>query len=195
MHKILLVTDIFGESAQLRDTLARIGVHAVIVSPYAECRSFANEADAYQAFLAVGGLDAYYRHLVQIVTQIPADDLPLMIGFSAGASALWRFICSAHAHEFSNNTDAWLYYGGQIRHELALAPKLSTVMRWSLETQFDVWPCHQAMLNKPLVDSAVLPYPHGFINPQSKGFIAHAAADFWMNLATFLKEQPQVSVA
>lgn len=195
MNKIVLVTDIFGETAQLRETLSRIGINAVIVSPYPECRSFVNEAEAYQAFLAVGGLDAYYRHLVQSAERIPLSEVQLMIGFSAGASALWRFICSAHAFELANNTGAWLYYGGQIRHELVLEPKINTVMRWSLETQFDVWSCHQAMLNKPMVDSAVLPYPHGFINPQSQGFIAHAAAEYWMNLAAFLKEQPHVSVA
>jgi len=195
MQKILLVTDIFGDSAQLRETLGRIGVSAVIVSPYCEIKAFVNEAEAYQAFLSAGGLDAYYRHLLQTFQQYPVGSFKLMVGFSAGAAALWRFVGSDYALGSVQNSEAWLYYGGQIRHELDLEPKITTVMRWSLETQFDVWQCHQAMQNKALVDSSVLPYQHGFINPQSKGFIAHAAADFWMTLEAYVHGNQQESVA
>jgi len=195
MQKILLVTDIFGDSEQLRETLCRIGVNALVVSPYSEYRSFGNEAEAYQAFLAAGGLDAYYRHLLQTIVQHPKDEFKLMVGFSAGAAALWRYVSSEHAVDLAEDLVAWLYYGGQIRHELALMPKVSTVLRWSLETQFDVWQCHQAMQHKPRVDSSVLPYQHGFINPQSKGFIAHAAADFWMTLEAYVHDNSHVSVA
>ena len=195
MQKILLVTDIFGDSTQLRETLSCIGVNAIVVSPYSECKTFSNEAEAYQAFLATGGLDAYYRRLLHTFSQHKVDDFRLIVGFSAGAAALWRFVCSDHAAELTQDLEAWLYYGGQIRHELDLLPKINTVLRWSLETQFDVWQCHQAMQNKALVESSVLPYQHGFINPQSKGFIAHAAADFWMTLEAYLQDRLQVSVA
>lgn len=195
MHEILLVTDIFGDSPQLRETLSTIGLKATIISPYSEYRIFADESQAYQAFLAAGGLDAYYHNLLQALKLHRADSLKLMIGFSAGAAALWRFICSEHATSTDKECQAWLYYGGQIRDELSLQPQLNTVIRWSLETQFDVWQCHHAMQNKALVDSAVLPYQHGFINPQSKGFIAHAAADFWMTLEAYAHNKLRVLVA
>jgi len=186
MPTVLLVTDIFGDSAQLRATLARLDISAVVVSPYPEIRAFANETEAYQAFLTAGGLDAYYQRLLRVVPDQTNSDLKLMLGFSAGAAALWRFISNEQAQQFAGTVEAWLYYGGQIRHELNLEPKLTTSLRWSLETQFDVWQCHQAMQHKATVDSIVLPYPHGFINPQSKGFITNAAADFWSALASFL---------
>lgn len=195
MQNILIVTDIFGDSRQLRETLQRIGVDAHIVSPYSELQTFANEADAYQAFTASGGMDGYYHRLLEAISQYPKHQLKLLVGFSAGASALWRFVASEHTLDLAADPLAWLYYGGQIRNELALEPKVSTVIRWSLETQFDVWQCHQALQNKLMVDSAVLPYPHGFVNPQSKGFIAHAAADFWMTLEAFAHTDSTVSVA
>ncbi len=182
MQQLVLVTDIFGHTPQLQETLNNLKLDAVICSPYAAETYFNQEASAYEAFNQQGGVASYVDLLVEKLSSLSPEKPVLLIGFSAGAAALWHFICSEQVSRLHRDSSAWLFYGGQIRHALAKQPQINTQVYWTAESHFNVQECHQQMLSKPHVVSQILPYSHGFINPQAKGFIAHAATDFWFDV-------------
>ena len=188
MQQLVLVTDIYGNTPQLRETLANLKLDALVCSPYADEIYFHQEAAAYEAFNQLGGVQFYANLLKEKLSSISVEKPVLLLGFSAGAAALWHFISSEQVNHLHPASSAWLYYGGQIRHALHLQPKLTTKVYWTAESHFDVQICHQQMLSKSNVESQILPYSHGFINPQARGFIAHAAADFWFDVLQQLKQ-------
>lgn len=190
--KLLVATDIFGETPELLGWLAPIaaasGGRLELVAPYpkplvkdlvtpadiAADRAAESSADeqAYQQFLAHGGLSAYVEKLQQ---RLKIQQEPYVaIGFSAGAAALWQLAASPQAglrHLFA-------FYGGQIRHYAELVPLAHTTLIWAEETHFDVRQLEQQLAQQPQVTSQLTPYQHGFINPYSVGYNNKAASDY-----------------
>lgn len=182
--KVFVATDIFGETPELLTWLEPIvqasGGVLELVSPYlapfakdiiASKTGVADE-QAYQQFLAHGGLSAYVEKLQQ---RLKIQQEPYVaIGFSAGAAALWQLAVSPQAglrHLFA-------FYGGQIRHYAELVPLVRTTLIWAEETHFDVRQLEQQLAQQPQVTSQLTPYQHGFINPYSVGYNNKAASDY-----------------
>jgi len=187
--KLLVATDIFGETAELLDWLMPV-VEAAdltlqVVSPYTmpftnpsslpasavnpECSP---DQHAYQRFVQQGGIDAYAKKL-QLNFDAQHEEF-IALGFSAGAAALWQLAAKPQL---------WLkqllgFYGGQIRHCSELQPLVSTTLIWAQEAHFDVDQLHRQLQQTTFVHSNLTPYQHGFINPLSVGYNREAASDY-----------------
>lgn len=165
---VLLVTDIFGYCQglqRLQQDLAVTGALVTIVDPYsAVAKPFADEREAYATYCELCGHDRYVS-LVVSASQRPVD---LAIGFSAGASALWRALCTPAA---VNIKQAMLFYPGQIYQHLKLTPEQPTAIIFgSSEPHFSVDAMLQLLSEKPAVSVIKTPYQHGFMNPPSVAF-------------------------
>lgn len=120
---VMLVTDVFGHTPAVDAMLRTLNVQAVIVSPFDEAGfHFDTEPDAYQSFVVNGGVAAYARK-VRDIQQRYQSSLRYIIGFSAGASAVW--MASAHA-EFAGIQQAVLFYGSRIRDARNVRPVCPT---------------------------------------------------------------------
>ena len=187
---LLVCTDIFGVTAALHHWLAALPVEVQLLSPYSQMQQFEHAQAAYQFFTEQGGLPAYQQKLTQwLASQTKAVDA---LGFSAGAAVLWSAIA---AQPKSPVKRCWLFYGGQIRQQPELQPNCPTQLIWAEETHFDVVALHQQLAAKPLVQSELTPYPHGFINPASSGYRSAAAASYQQWLATALQDEGLSDVA
>lgn len=169
-QKVLLISDIFGQGTGLSRLLADLhqsGATLHLVDPYqGRAQQFADEEQAYAAFTAQCGHDAYAT-LTAGVLQHSLQPFDLAIGFSAGASALWRALA---ATDSSRLKQAVLFYPGQIHQHLTLKPQVPTrVIFGHSEPHFAVDDiCQQ--LQQQGVAAISTPYAHGFINPASKAF-------------------------
>ncbi len=167
---VVVITDIFGQGAGLSRLLADLrqsGATLHLVDPYqGRAQQFADEEQAYAAYSAECGHDAYAT-LAAEALQHSSQPFDLAIGFSAGASALWRALASTDS---SRLKQAVLFYPGQIHQHLTLKPQVPTqVIFGHSEPHFAVDDiCRQ--LQQQGVTAISTPYAHGFINPASKAF-------------------------
>jgi hypothetical protein len=106
-------------SEHVQRFLEDIGVveTTIVVSPYLpEQENFSSEQQAYEHFNNVGGINAYVIKLIEVVKAFP--NLKHMIGFSAGAAALYRVM----SDKKKTQPPMTLFYPGQIRHFLDKQP-------------------------------------------------------------------------
>jgi len=185
-RRLLVATDIFGATAALQQALAALQagnqqLQIEICQPDS-CQSvpvFADDQLAYQAFVQQGGLE---RYQVQVQARLHAQPADLLLGFSAGAAALWSLLSMATP----GAGKALLCYGGQIRQCSALVPRWPVTCLWSDEQHFDVRALQQKLQQYPGLQQQHWPQPHGFINPHSKGYQPEAAAEFWQRCQQWL---------
>ena len=167
---VLVITDIFGQGAGLEQLLADLrqsGVTLHLVDPYqGRAQQFADEEQAYAAYSAECGHNTYAALAAQAL-QHSSQPFDLAIGFSAGATALWRALSATYSSKLKQ---AILFYPGQIHQHLALQPQVPTqVIFGHSEPHFAVADiCRQ--LQQQGVTAISTPYAHGFINPASKAF-------------------------
>lgn len=168
---LLLATDIFGHTPEMqafsRQIGGQIGGQARVVSPYGHERPrFSGEMEAYGAFQAAGGVEAYARTLASLLADRAWD---LAVGLSAGASALW--IALAQASTLPRRSV--LYYGSRIREHAHLRPAGDVRLIFA-EREASFAPAPLACeLARAGYDASVLPgTSHGFLNPLSPGFDA-----------------------
>lgn len=172
---IVIAPDIFGITPSLNQLVKKLSKQAdvAIIDPYhGEEMGFKDEQQAYQAFLDEGGLDVYTEQLKIILTYI--EQPVVLIGFSAGASALWRLTdkkLGLHASHFIG------FYPGQIRYYLDVEPHIpTTLLMPKQEAHFDL----QAVINQlPVSDTLCITQfdlAHGFMNPISGGYDKQTSA-------------------
>jgi hypothetical protein len=188
---LLVATDIFGATAALRSALAQLqSASAEIQLQISLCQPdscdtdqfvFTDDQLAYQAFLRHGGLDRYQS---QVATMLEQHQPDLVLGFSAGAAALWSALSTAKPPVTA--ATALLCYGGQIRQYHHVAPGGPVTCLWSDEKHFDVVALQQQLSQYHNLQQRHWPLPHGFINPHSAGFDALAAAEFWRRCQAWL---------
>lgn len=162
---LLLATDIFGHTPEMQALARMIGGAARLVSAYGNERPrFSSEVEAYGAFQAAGGVEAYARTLAPLLAEKPWD---LAVGLSAGASALW--VALAQSENPPRRT--LLYYGSRIRDLRHLRPAGDIRLIFAeREKSFDPAPL-AAELAQAGYAAGVLPgTAHGFLNPLSPGF-------------------------
>ena len=178
-RRLLVATDIFGATTALQQALAGLQtdnhqIQIEICQPDS-CQSvpvFADDQLAYQAFVQQGGLECYQ---LQVQARLQAQPADLLLGFSAGAAALWSVLSTATP----GAGKALLCYGGQIRQCSALVPQWPVTCLWSDEQHFDVRVLQLTLQQHPQLQQLHWPQSHGFINPHSKGYQPEAAAEFW----------------
>ncbi|WP_440876670.1 hypothetical protein [Thalassotalea sp. PLHSN55] len=161
----IIISDIFGNSTSLQAFSEAIGA-AKIISPYKDSSlSFDDEATAYQYFVEHVGLDRYFDTLKK---QLEPNTAYRLIGFSVGASVLWRY---AGSNNINKNSKAFAFYGSQIRHYLTQQPKFSIdVILPKQEDHFDISYLANkiALFNK--VSICQSNYYHGFMNKLSRNY-------------------------
>jgi len=166
MMKILLVTDVFGITPALNILADTLQVDEII-DPYAgRNRAFEDEAQAYLAFSTEVGFDDYFtllQHRVLAYTQ-PV----IIIGFSVGASAIWRLSGSSQTGVIQRGI---CFYGSQIRNYSEIIPQFPVELIFpQYETHFDVCALQQKLLKKSQVKSKKIDYLHGFMNHYSTNY-------------------------
>lgn len=169
--QLLIVTDIFGVCSglnRLLQDLAAVATRTQLIDPYqGQPQHFADEQQAYAAYSVNCGHDAYTQ-CVATALQTAAAPFDLAIGFSAGASALWRAIAQADASWLKQ---AILFYPGQIHQHMALTPQLPVqVIFGHSEPHFAVSDICTQLQQKPGVTAVSTSYAHGFMNPASQAF-------------------------
>jgi len=174
---IVIAPDIFGITPSLTALVKKLSKHAevAIIDPYhGEVMDFKTEQLAYQEFLDEGGLDSYTEQLKVILTYI--EQPVILLGFSAGASALWRLVDK----EFGLQGCHFIgFYPGKIRHYLDVVPNIATTLLMpNREAHFDIDQVIAQLPNHELLDVSQLPFGHGFMNPKSDGYDARAFASF-----------------
>ena len=163
---IILVSDIFGGTPAFLAIANKLGA-STIVDPYeGQVMGFQNEADAYSYFIKNVGLDDYLAILSKVVESL--EHQVTLIGFSIGASAIWRL-----SQSNSNNTvkQAVCYYGAQIRNFTLIEPRFKIDLVFpASEPHFDVTELQNSLVSKDNVKIKQVKYLHGFMNCHSSNF-------------------------
>lgn len=168
---ILIAPDIFGVTpalTRLTDLLApELGSHTIkIVDPYGDKKYFQQETDAYAYFSAHVGISAYGKLIRNHLTNLQPP--LLLIGFSAGASAIWHI---SNDNTLPDVTVALCFYGSQIRHDTQKSPLFDTHLIFpESESHFDVDSLIHTLDNTPRVLLEKSTGGHGFMNEYSKNF-------------------------
>lgn len=181
MQHFLIVTDIFGQCdglQQLLNALAAPGRQFTVIDPYQGLpQALTSEQLAYAAFVTASGHEHYAARVAAHLTAL-AFPINLAIGFSAGATALWRAIAAEQGLN-CRVQQAVLFYPGQIYKHLDLQPKIPVkVIFGESEPHFDVAELCLILSQKPKVSTVITPYQHGFMNPASQAFNQKAFTDF-----------------
>jgi len=174
---VIIASDIFGITpslAQLEKKLAK-SVEVAIFDPYhGEIQAFTSQEAAYQGFLDEGGLDSYTEQLKIILTYI--EQPVVMIGFSAGASALWRLVDKSLGFEACHFIG---FYPSQVRHHLEVMPRIPTTLVFPhREADFELKEVMSQLNDRELLTIKQSPWGHGFLNPLSDNFDQQGAAQF-----------------
>lgn len=177
MHT-LLATEIWGRTPYveaLAQLLLPFAGHVTIVDPYAGTDpGFQNEDEAYAAYLEQCGHREYGRRVQQILHR--AREPIFLVGFSAGAAAVWSAICT---RDTANAKYAACFYGSGIRTMADQIPRVPVDLVFpEHEPHFDVAALASLLSQMPLAQCHMVPEEHGFMNPQSAGY-DEAAARHW----------------
>lgn len=162
---VLIITDVFGHTPAIASLQRYLGLPCLVVSPFEADFSVHNEQQAYQAFLAAGGVQAYSIKLREFVRQQP--QLRHVVGFSAGASAWW-LSCAEYAHALQS---ASLFYGSRIRDHLDIQSVCNTHCIFAeQENAYQPQLLVQALRQRGHQAEVAIGTKHGFMNPYSAGF-------------------------
>jgi len=163
---VVIVSDIFGATVALKKLARELDAHCIIDPYHGIEQHFKNESDAYRHFSEHVGLDRYLEHLISQLERF--DDELILIGFSIGASALWRLSALPSA---ANVKRAFCFYGAQIRHFSDITPRCVIDLIFpSSEPHFDVHKLQRSCAMKANTNTRKVPYLHGFMNRHSVNF-------------------------
>jgi dienelactone hydrolase len=180
--QIIVATDIHGIHERLRTQLAVLG-ESIVVSPWSgDGKPFATEHEAILHFHQQDGLTTYERKIAEVARGKPS----VLIGFSVGATSLWRYVASPQCNPASL---AFLYYGSRIRDYESLVPRcLTTVFFAENEPSFNPSNLVKA-LGQSGAQCTVLPGTHhGFMSLTSNHYRADIAAEQFRLLMARIRE-------
>ncbi|PSU26049.1 hypothetical protein C9I99_26860 [Photobacterium lutimaris] len=166
--KIVIVTDIFGLCESIDNLikhLAHYMINPVVIEPYQGMRyNFLSEQDAYEAFIEQCGHDKYFSFVSK---SLSIEKPELIIGFSAGASAVWR----ASNLDNLDCRGAICFYPAQIRNHLDIKPKIPLkVVFPCTERAFDVLDISNRVSSYENVNTDITLFQHGFMNNRSAAY-------------------------
>jgi dienelactone hydrolase len=164
--RVILVSDVFGLTPALLE-MSNILEVSLIVDPYnGNIMDFKNETEAYTYFINTIGLDNYLTHLINALDKV--EEPTTLIGFSVGASAIWR-LSGLKRNHFINK--AFCFYGSQIRNFTQIDPSFPIDLIFPIsEPHFDVSVLSDYLAKKIKVNSQQSLYLHGFMNFHSKNY-------------------------
>lgn len=179
---LVLITDIFGLNQELQEVthwlMNTTEMPVKTIDPYqGQQLNFLDEEQAYQHFIKKCGHDQYLNIINQSLSNVQQD--VIIIGFSAGASAAWRYI----SRDYSSTKQPQPlgvkhfigFYPSQIRHHTHLTPLCSTTLLFPVkEPHFDVKNVIHELTNNSPVNCITTEYYHGFMNPNSAHYSAKA---------------------
>lgn len=169
--RVVVLSDIFGLCGGLERLLADLSQADTVldvIDPYQKIRQrFVNEDQAYATFTTKCGHDTYAAIAAQVFAN-SKQPFDLAIGFSAGATALWRSLATCNSTVVQQ---AVLFYPGQIHQHLAVKPQIpSHVIFGHSEPHFAVTDICSLLQRKSGITAVSADYAHGFMNPASKAF-------------------------
>lgn len=177
-YKVIFVADIFGKNQHLETLINDCSINeADIIDVYqGESRLFANEEEAYDAFLQQGGLESYTLLLKQYLEQ---QTQPVkLIGFSAGASAIWQLL-SQDSDVNDKIINPICFYPGQIRYFTDIQPAMNThVIFPGFEAHFNLDPIIDELRGRENLSMINTDLEHGFMNKQKTIFNQEAYDHF-----------------
>ncbi len=165
--KVVILSDIFGRTQALETLALAISPASIIIDPYkGEKLCFDNEQIAYECFSEQVGLNTYSQVLDDyLATQ---EGQILLIGFSIGASAIWR---AANGKQTSKVKAAYGFYGSQIRHETHIQASFPIELTFpAFETHFCVDKLIEKISTQDKVTIRKSQYMHGFMNQLSTNY-------------------------
>jgi dienelactone hydrolase len=163
---IIIVSDVFGITPALLKLKDKLGANTIIDPYEGKSMDFINEAEAYSCFITTVGLDRYVSKVVGRVESL--DSQTTLIGFSVGASAIWRLSTNKVNHIIKQ---AFCFYGSQIRNYTNIEPcfKINLIFPKN-EPHFDVSKLKEVLTTKHNVITTQVEYLHGFMNYYSSNF-------------------------
>ena len=163
---IILVTDIFGKTPALIKLSEEINAK-VIVDPYNGVNmAFKDEAEAYSYFVEHVGFEKYFLELLNVMGSITSAST--LIGFSIGASAIWKL---SENSSVTNVSCGICYYGSQIRNFKEVSPLFEVELIFpKKEPHFDVLELQAELSKKKNVKIMQTNYLHGFMNLYSSNY-------------------------
>ncbi len=181
---VVLVSDIFGKTPALIKLKKELGA-SVIVDPYdGKNMGFKNEEEAYSYFIQNVGLDKYL--LVLLKTLKTTSSISMLIGFSIGASIVWRLSEKVMDNSISR---AICFYGSQIRNSTQIDPRFEIeLILPKSETHFDVLELKKMLLQKKNLKIVHSDYFHGFMNIHSDNYNKEAYREQINLLRSYLSQ-------
>jgi dienelactone hydrolase len=163
---LILVSDVFGITPALLTLKYELGA-SLIIDPYqGKSMGFHNEAEAYSYFITSVGLDSYVTEVLKVLASV--DCKTTLIGFSVGASAIWKL---SESDEKNIIKGAVCFYGAQIRNFTQITPCFNINLVFPKnEPHFDVVELMAKLKNKQNVKTTQVDYLHGFMNYNSTNF-------------------------
>ncbi|MBR7801582.1 hypothetical protein [Undibacterium fentianense] len=174
---VFIVTDIFGFTPAIA-SLQRFLAPAIdttskpvcqIITPFDETPTFRNEQEAYQFYLASGGIRAYADKILRLSMCSPA--VRHVIAFSAGASAWWLGCASQVNRLHPSLESSSLFYASRVRDYLDLESSFPCHFIFA-ETEPAYQPIEivEALRARQHQAEIARGTRHGFMNPYSSGF-------------------------
>jgi dienelactone hydrolase len=194
---VLIATDVFGITPALASLVRSLGCECLLVSPFDDPDLyFQSEQKAYHAFLAEGGIARYANKVTALLQEKNASTsqtaaIQMVIGFSAGASALW--MCCART-EASQLQAAVLFYGSRIRDLQTLQPLCPVRLIFAeKEAAFDSPALSSALQKQGHQTELARHTSHGFMNPYSRGFDVKNQALYLDQLSAQIQELKELN--
>lgn len=168
---MVLAADIFGRTDALEVLAERLNAvceNVRILDPYAEkLMNFHNEEEAYETFNRLCGLERYAQACQKTLDVLSNEEI-VLIGFSMGASALWKALDGRNGVKIKH---FFGFYASQIRHMTELNVDVETTLLFpKSETHFDVDRLMQLLVPKQKITCLKTPYLHGFMNSMSVNY-------------------------
>jgi len=184
--KLIFVPDIFGCTTEFKQyasaqksiltLMLNQDVELVLVDPYqGHTFEFKNDTQAYEKYMSLGGHEHYLSLIRKVIAENKNDNM-YFLGFSAGASAIWRAIDGFNSDKQCQFVG---FYPSQIRNFLDIKLKIkSHIIFPQSESHFEVSNIIQSLAHYDLLKISHTQYKHGFMNPLSKGFNKSAFNDY-----------------
>jgi dienelactone hydrolase len=183
--RVIVASDIHGINDRLREQLAILG-QPTIVSPWpGDGCPFETEQTAVAEFHRHDGLVSYEKKIAEAAN----GEAVLLVGFSVGATSLWRYVASLQCNTKSR---AVLYYGSRIRDYPELLPRCPTSLYFAAyEPSFDPESVATIVRKSGTQCSVIDGAQHGFMNPCSTQYRADIAQEHMSMLLDNMQIKPE----
>lgn len=161
---LLLATDVFGETPATASLCRQLPISSKVISPYQGMQQFKTEQQAYERFLASGGVAAYAE---KIQAQLAQTEVQHVLGFGVGGSAWWM----KSAILATQLQSATLFYASRVRHHLDVTSACAThFILAQHEVAYDAQKLAEKLQHLGHHAEVAKQAKHGFMNSFAAGF-------------------------